>query len=152
MKCHSNNSGTLMYATHPERLTAGTWEYTQLKSKLIFQTIIFRFYVNLPGCMFFVLRCAWKPGGSSLAPYFEGILDTSSSLALFQAPASVCFILIELGTFEEKGNTSRYGSCPKFMKTLKDFVETTTIHFWISWPKNIGRDKHDKPIYLQENH
>ena len=37
------------------------------------------------------LRCAWKPGGSwgsSLAPYFEGILDTSSSLAPFQAPAS----------------------------------------------------------------
>ena len=33
------------------------------------------------------LRCAWKPGGSSLAPYFEGILDTSNSLAPFQAPA-----------------------------------------------------------------
>ena len=36
----------------------------------------------------FNLRCAWKPGGSSLAPYFEGILDSSSSLAPFQAPAS----------------------------------------------------------------
>ena len=35
-----------------------------------------------------LLRCAWKPGGSSLAPYFEVILDTSSSLAPFQAPAS----------------------------------------------------------------
>ena len=33
---------------------------------------------NLKG----LLRCAWKPGGSSLAPYFEGILDTSSSKSL----------------------------------------------------------------------
>ena len=34
-----------------------------------------------------LLRCAWKPGGSSLAPYDEGTLDTRSSLAPFQAPA-----------------------------------------------------------------
>ena len=43
------------------------------------------------------LRCVWKPGGSSLAPYFEGILDTPSSLAPFQAPASwrqPCFIIV----------------------------------------------------------
>ena len=37
----------------------------------------------------YILRCVWKPGGSSLAPYFEGILDTPSSLAPFQAPASI---------------------------------------------------------------
>ena len=36
------------------------------------------------------LRCAEKPGGSSLAPYFEGILGTFSSLAPHQAPASNC--------------------------------------------------------------
>ena len=28
------------------------------------------------------LRCDWKPGGSSLAPYFEGVLDISSSKSL----------------------------------------------------------------------
>ena len=33
------------------------------------------------------LRCAWKPGCSSLAPYYEGILRYPSSLAPFQAPA-----------------------------------------------------------------
>ncbi len=37
----------------------------------------------------FLLRCASKPGGSSLAPYYEGILDTPSSLAPFQPPASL---------------------------------------------------------------
>ena len=37
---------------HPGRLT---WNLTitQLKRKIIFQTIIFRFHVNLPGCMIF---------------------------------------------------------------------------------------------------
>ena len=30
------------------------------------------------------LRYAWKPEGSSLAPYNEGILDTLSSLAPFR--------------------------------------------------------------------
>ena len=34
-------------------------------------------------------RCAWKPGDSSLAPYFEGIFRYPSSLAPFQAPAGV---------------------------------------------------------------
>ena len=34
-----------------------------------------------------LLRCTLKPGGSSLAPYYEGILGTPSSLAPFQAPA-----------------------------------------------------------------
>ena len=35
------------------------------------------------------LRCAWKPGGSSVSRslFFEGMIDTSSSLAPFQAPA-----------------------------------------------------------------
>ena len=33
-------------------------------------------------------RCAWKPGGTSLAPYYEGIFRYPSSLAPFQAPAS----------------------------------------------------------------
>ena len=35
---------------HPGRWTAGTWEYTPWKRKIIFQTIIFRFYVILQGC------------------------------------------------------------------------------------------------------
>ena len=34
-------------------------------------------------------RCAWKPGGSSLAPYYEGVFRYPSSLAPFQAPASL---------------------------------------------------------------
>ncbi len=35
-------------------------------------------------------RCAWKPGGSPLATYCEGNLDTPISLAPFQAPAIIC--------------------------------------------------------------
>ena len=37
---------------------------------------------------YLIQRCAWKPGGSSLAPYYEGIFRYPSSLAPFQAPAS----------------------------------------------------------------
>ena len=36
-----------------------------------------------------MLRCAWKPGDSSSADYFEGIFRYPSSLAPFQAPAGV---------------------------------------------------------------
>ena len=34
------------------------------------------------------LRCGQKPEGSSLAPFYKGILDTPSSLAPFKTPAS----------------------------------------------------------------
>ena len=33
------------------------------------------------------LKCAWKPGASSLAPYCEGMFKYPSSWAPFQAPA-----------------------------------------------------------------
>ena len=42
---------TYPFKIHPGRLTWNL-KITQLKRKIIFQTIIFRFHVNLPGCMF----------------------------------------------------------------------------------------------------
>ena len=51
-----NKKGCLGYQVHPGRLT---WNLktTQLKRKIIFQTIIFRFHVNLPGCTHYRPSC-----------------------------------------------------------------------------------------------
>ena len=51
-----NKKGCLGYQVHPGRLI---WNLktTQLKRKIIFQTIIFRFHVNLPGCTHYRPSC-----------------------------------------------------------------------------------------------
>ena len=49
----------VIWRIHPGRLT---WNLktTQLKRKIIFQTIIFRFHVNLPGCICFRIFRLWR--------------------------------------------------------------------------------------------
>ena len=51
-------SNTKCLKIHPGRIT---WNLriTQLKRKIIFQTIIFRFHVSLPGCISIVLPVVW---------------------------------------------------------------------------------------------
>ena len=46
---------------HPRRLTWNL-KITQLKRKIIFQTIIFKFHVNIPGCMLVSWDCCCLPG------------------------------------------------------------------------------------------
>ena len=52
------NSIKLLHGIHPERLTYLTWNLRihPWKRRINFQTIIFRFYVNLPGCNYHALH------------------------------------------------------------------------------------------------
>ena len=49
-----------------------TWNLktTQLKRKIIFQTIIFRFHVNLPGCILPLKKLCFTVGKSIFLPFF----------------------------------------------------------------------------------
>ena len=60
------------------------WTHEWSPKKILCNFISLRFPVLFPQQN---LRCGLKPGGSSLAPFYKGILDTPSSLAPFKTPA-----------------------------------------------------------------
>ena len=76
-----SNRWWLKIGIHPGRLT---WNLRihPWKRKIIFQTIIFRFYVNLPGCKLISHRCVnlWDCSTKRTAePFFHETSDLSSA-------------------------------------------------------------------------
>ena len=77
---------------HPGRLT---WNLktTQLKRKIIFQTIIFKFHVDLPGCRSHMFFFGWPKSGSSTKfsgdiHFFHKQSKTTITTTILQQPTT----------------------------------------------------------------
>ena len=103
---------------HPGRLTWNL-KITQLKRKIIFQTIIFKFHVNLPGCTLVSWDCCCLPGMN-----FVGFFQIAHGIGV------ATWLVLTFRKRERDGFIAFYGPfASKRDRSELDYKITTGYHF-----------------------